>query len=117
MGGDPGTIGEHLTAAHAALVGATEWLLAAPDVDDRLAGASPYLRMFGIVAGGRYLAQSAVAARRQIDARGDDEFLLRKIATAGFYAKQILPHAAGLLPAVTSGAADLDVERPGVAVR
>jgi alkylation response protein AidB-like acyl-CoA dehydrogenase len=112
MGGDLASIGENLAAAHAVLVGATEWLLAAPDVSDRLAGATPYLRMFGTVAGGRYLAASAVAAQRLIEAGSVDRFATDKIATARFYSRQLLPQAAGLLPAVTAGAADLDVVRP-----
>jgi hypothetical protein len=108
VGGDLAVIGENLTAAHAVLRAATEWLLAAPDVEDRLAGATPYLSMFGAVAGGRYLAASAVAARRLLDAGAGDEFLVDKIATARFYARQILPRASGLLPSVTAGAADLE---------
>ena len=35
------------------------------------------------------------------------EFLAQKLVTARFYATQILPTAAGLLPAVTAGPADL----------
>ena len=115
-GGDIASIGENLTAALSALRGATEWLLAAPDVEDRLAGASPYLRMFGIVAGGRYLAASAVAAKRLMDTDAGNGFLADKVATARFYARQLLPQAAGLLPAVTSGAADLETARPSSVV-
>ena len=112
MGGDLEIIGDGLTAAHAVLVGATEWLLAAPQVTDQLAGASPYLRLFGTVAGGRCLTVSAVAAQRLLDTNGSNGFLKDKIATARFYARQVLPQAEGLLPAVTAGAADLEVAWP-----
>ena len=92
----------------ALLAEATEWLAAAEDVNDRLAGASPYLRMFGVVAGGYYLAKSALVATRLLNNGGaGDRFLEAKVVTARFYAEQILPQAAGLLPAVTRGAAPL----------
>ena len=91
---------------------ATEWLLAhgADDPDDALAGATPYLRMFGLVTGGWLLARSALAAARLLRRRRrrlPPEFLEQKVVTARFYAEQLLPQAAGLLPAVTAGAADL----------
>ena len=116
MGRDITPIGENLAAAHSVLEGATEWLLAAPDVVDRLAGATPYLTMFGTVAGGRYLADSALAARQLLNDGSSDNLLDDKIATATFYTKQLLPRAAGLLPAVPAGAADLDIVHPKGAV-
>ena len=106
-GGDLAVIGDHLASAHAALVGATEWLLAAVSVEDRLAGATPYLDLFGLVAGGRYLAEGAAAAPQLMDEGDRRDFLPAKVAAARFYAKQFLPRAAGLLPSVTAGAADL----------
>ncbi len=107
---DLATVGKHLADAHAALRQATDWLLAnAPaDPNNSLAGATPYLRMFGIVTGGWLLARSAAAARRELDAGGGDEaFLRQKVVTARFYAEQLLPQAAGLVPSVTAGPADL----------
>ncbi|MGH9248238.1 MAG: acyl-CoA dehydrogenase [Acidimicrobiales bacterium] len=108
--GDLPTIGKHLAEAHATLRQATDWLLAngRVDPDNALAGATPYLRMCGIVAGGWLLARSAQAAVRALDAgRGDAELLRQKVITARFYAEQLLPQAAGLAPAVTAGPADL----------
>ena len=104
------TIGKRLTEAHASLEQTTDWLLAnAPaDPNNALAGATPYLRMCGIVAGGWLLARSAQAAARGLDqGEGDAEFLRQRIVTARFYAEQLLPQAAGLAPAVTAGPADL----------
>jgi alkylation response protein AidB-like acyl-CoA dehydrogenase len=108
-GGDLAIIGENLATASAALGGVTEWLLAAGDMRDVLAGASPYLKMFGIVAGGYYLAKAALAAA---DMPADDRFANEKIATARFYAAQILPQANSLFPAVTAGAEGLSVVAP-----
>ena len=103
-GGDLAVIGQRLAEGASALSGATEWLLAAGDVRDVLAGSSPYLRMFGTVAGGYSLAKSAIAATRQLSA---NEFLANKVGTARFYAEQILPLANSLMPAVTAGSAAL----------
>jgi 3-(methylsulfanyl)propanoyl-CoA dehydrogenase len=104
------TIGKHLADAHAALTATTDWLLAngLADPNNALAGATPYLRMCGIVTGGWLLARSAQAAQRLLDAgEGDAEFLTQKLVTAKFYAEQLLPQAAGLASAVTAGPGDL----------
>jgi len=94
-----------------ALREATDWIIshgpAGPT--DALAGATPYLRLFGLVIGGWLLARSALAASRLAhDASGPDAtFFQDKIGIARFYAGQLLPQAAGLLPAVTAGAGPL----------
>jgi hypothetical protein len=80
-----------------ALNDATEWLLSA-EPQDGLAGATPYLRLFGLVTGGWLLARSVLA---------DDPLAKEKAVTARFYASTQLPQARGLLGAVTAGAADL----------
>ena len=91
-----------------ALREATDWIMShgLAEPNDALAGATPYLRMFGLVIGGWLLARSALAASRLLhNASGSDAvFLQEKINTARFYAEQLLPQAAGLLPAVTAGA-------------
>jgi alkylation response protein AidB-like acyl-CoA dehydrogenase len=96
----------NLAGAVETLSAATDWLLQQGENAPRAvaAGAMPYLQMFGVVAGGYYLARSALAARRLIEAGEDDVFPANKIVTARFYADQILPQAAARLPAVTAGA-------------
>jgi hypothetical protein len=91
--------GPALADAVAALREATDWLLAngLADPTNALAGASPYLRMFGIAVGGWLLARSAAAPGADAD----------KQAVAAFYATQLLPAARGLLPAVTAGPGSL----------
>ena len=90
---------------------ATDWIAShgPAEPNDALAGATPYLRLFGLVIGGWLLARSALAASRRLrHASGSDAvFLKDKIGTARFYAEQLLPQAAGLLPAVTAGAGPL----------
>jgi alkylation response protein AidB-like acyl-CoA dehydrogenase len=107
-GGDSlAEIGKSLGAAVAGLRQTTSWLLAADDLNDRLAGATPYLRQFGVVAGGYYLARSAKVASDLLTRDGDDAWLEAKVATARFYADQILPQASAVAPAATAGAGQL----------
>jgi 3-(methylthio)propanoyl-CoA dehydrogenase len=111
-GGELAVTGEQLSAAVGTLAETSEWLLAnsAADPNNALAGATPYLRMTGIIAGGWLLTKSALAAAALLE-RGDrafsDEFLRQKLVTARFYATQLLPQANGLAPAVTAGPGDL----------
>jgi alkylation response protein AidB-like acyl-CoA dehydrogenase len=90
-------LGEEWPAAVATLRAATTWILThgASAPNDALAAATPYLRMFGIVAGGWVMARQAIAARTL----GRDD----KLTTARFYLTELLPQATGLLPAVTAG--------------
>jgi len=111
-GGDHAVIADRLADALAALTASTDWLMAngLEDVRHALAGATPYLRQFGIVAGGWLLAESALAADEVAAAGGggfDEGFLAAKRTTARFYATQLLPQAAGLAGAVTAGFEDL----------
>jgi alkylation response protein AidB-like acyl-CoA dehydrogenase len=104
------TIRASLADGVSALREATDWLLTngLKQPVDALAGATPYLRLFGIVTGGWMLARSAVAANRLLaSGEGDVGFLQDKLVTARFYAEQLLPAARGLIPAVTAGAGDL----------
>ena len=97
----------NLATAISTLRDATDHLAAADNID-RLAGAAPYLRLFGIVTGGWLMARQALAASRRL-ASGSTEtdFLRAKLVTANFYCEQLLPQAAGLLSAATAGATDL----------
>ncbi len=97
-----------LATASKALAEAVEYLLATfgKDVKAASAGAVPFLRLMGIVAGGWQLARSAlIAERRLAEGKGDNAFYQAKIATARFFADQLLSQAPGLASAVTSGGA------------
>ncbi|KAA3635689.1 MAG: acyl-CoA dehydrogenase [Armatimonadetes bacterium] len=67
---------------------------------DRMAGATPYLEMLGTLCGGYYLARQAIVAQR--DTSGDP-WLAAKVATARFYATNLLGKVHGLADAATSG--------------
>jgi 3-(methylsulfanyl)propanoyl-CoA dehydrogenase len=77
---------------------ATQWLLAQRGSDAALAGATPYLRMIGTLAGGCMLAEQALAALRE---SGDGA---ARIALTRFFAENIAPQASGLERSVTEGA-------------
>jgi 3-(methylthio)propanoyl-CoA dehydrogenase len=67
------------------------------------AGAVPFLKLMGIVAGGWQMARAALAAERALSS-GDKAFLQAKIATARFYGDQVLVQASGLRDTVVKGA-------------
>jgi 3-(methylthio)propanoyl-CoA dehydrogenase len=105
------TFRTHLREGVSALSDASAWLgarIAAGEYDDALAGATPYLRLFGNVTGGWLMARSALAALRLLESgSGDAAWLQAKVATCRFYGEQLLPSAFGLVPSITAGAAPL----------
>ncbi|WP_417515556.1 acyl-CoA dehydrogenase [Minwuia sp.] len=69
------------------------------------AGAAPFLRLMGLVAGGYLMVKAAMAAADLIDGDGEDKpFLNAKIATAHFFATQLMPGVEALAAAATAGA-------------
>ncbi len=87
---------------------ATAWLLehGPSDMNDALAGSSPYLRMLGTAVCGGLMARSALVALDRLGA-GDDAFHEAKLVSAIFFGEQILPTVNGLLGAVTAGSSTL----------
>ena len=54
----------------------------------------PYLKLWGIVAGGWQMARAALIAKARLDGGAEDfDFYRAKIGTARFYAEHILPQA------------------------
>jgi acyl-CoA dehydrogenase len=93
-----GATAARLSEAVDSLERATTWLLAQKSSDAVLAGATPYLRLFGNTAGGCILAEQAlVALRMSTDGAG-------RSALARFFAENIAVQATGLERAVTEGA-------------
>ena len=81
--------------------------LARGDYQDALAGAYPYMTMFGTVVGGWLMVRSAQAAAGRIGTSGaDDAWLRQKVTTARFYCEHLLPQAASL-EAPASGGSEL----------
>ena len=99
-------IGNELQSAATALKSAVDWVVPAYGKASRAAHAAsvPYLRLWGLVAGGWQLARGAqIAARLLAENKGDPTFYRGKIATARFYAECLLPQAAALARAITLG--------------
>ncbi len=94
-----GRMGDRLGEAVAALTEATVWMgeALATNQNGALAGATPYLRLFGLAAGGHYLARGALVASR--DGGG-----INHIALARFFAENLCVQAQGLADTVTGGA-------------
>jgi alkylation response protein AidB-like acyl-CoA dehydrogenase len=96
-----GTTGAKLRDALGALDRSSKWLLerVASAPNDALAGATPYLRLFGSTLGGCMLAGEALAAKSSGD--GDPQ---RYVAVARFFAENIAVQAASLEKTVTDSA-------------
>ena len=96
-------------AAGAAAVGeAVDFILAKAGTDPRVvfAGAVPFLKLMGIVAGGWQMARAALAAERRLaSGAGDKPFYEAKIATARFFGDYVLTQASGLRASVVEGGA------------
>jgi acyl-CoA dehydrogenase len=95
------TTAERLESAVASLERATGWLADAA-ADGRqeavLAGAQPYLRLFGLTAGTAYLARAALAEAGEAEGR---------TALCRFAAENLLAETAALEDRVTAGADSL----------
>src|SRR5213079_3123676 len=90
-----GTTGAKLRDALGSLERSSKWLLekVASAPNDALAGATPYLRLFGSTLGGCMLAGEALAARDSSEGLGDPQ---RYVTLARFFAENISVQAAAL---------------------
>jgi acyl-CoA dehydrogenase len=95
-----GLTSARLDDAVSSLARTTKWMLGRLDseMEAAFAGASPYLRLFGIAAGGCLLAQQALAALRL------SEEAAPRLALARFFAENIAVQALGLEHTVVEGA-------------
>jgi acyl-CoA dehydrogenase len=95
-----GWSGVRLSEALDSLKRTTQWMLATldKDINQALAGATPYLRLFSVTAGGCLLAQQALAALRLNNETG------ARVALARFFAENIAVQASALERTVVEGA-------------
>jgi alkylation response protein AidB-like acyl-CoA dehydrogenase len=91
--GDGGDLGDRLSGAATHMGELTAWMATA-ELNDRFAGAAPYLRAFALTLGGHYLLKAAQAepAREPL---------------AAFHIRQLLPQVAALCDAAQETAAPL----------
>jgi acyl-CoA dehydrogenase len=95
-----GRMAERLSDTVIALSEATRYLMETMQTnpDAAMAGATPYLRLFGLASGGVYLARGALAAARE----GSSS--TQYIALARFFAENLATAAPGLKETVVGGA-------------
>ena len=112
QGDDLGVIRDALGDGIDALSEATDWIVETyPEAPEAVAaGAVPYLKLMGIVAGGWLMARATLAAGKRLE-KGDDgegggrkgPFYSEKMVSARFYADHILIQAPALAATVTRG--------------
>ena len=101
-----GATAQRLTDAVDSLERTTAYMFAALKnaPQDALAGATPYLRLWGYARGGTALAATALAAHRALQAGETDPALSGRISIARFFAENIANGSGGLELTVTEGA-------------
>jgi alkylation response protein AidB-like acyl-CoA dehydrogenase len=94
-----------LAVGAAAVAESVDYIVAnaGKDVMSAFAGAVPFLKLMGIVAGGWQMARAALAVERGLGG-ADRAFCEAKLATARFYADQVLVQAPALRDTVVKGA-------------
>lgn len=96
-----GRMGDRLGETVTALEEATAYMgkaMAEGRMTDALAGATPYLRLFGLAAGGAYLAKGALeAVRLEVEQ-------VTRIAVARFFAENLCVAGPGLAASILDGA-------------
>ena len=106
--GELAPIRTQLEAGVAALTEASTWIgmTAMSDLGRAFACSVPYLRLWGIVAGGWQMARAAQIAAKKIAAGDPDaEFYRAKLATARFFADAILCTASSLKHQIVNASA------------
>jgi alkylation response protein AidB-like acyl-CoA dehydrogenase len=95
-----GRMGQRMASTVTAFAEATAWMVDAIDNSPNLAlaGATPYLRLFALAAGGHCLAKSALDGLEE-----GGPHALETVAVARFFAENISVAAPGLSAIVTSG--------------
>jgi hypothetical protein len=85
------------------LQAATDFMLTHPNNLDRLYGATDYLTLFGLVAGGHYLARGALGTMKTNE-------MTHKVKTAKFFMDRLLPRTKSYLASILSSKDHLDNE-------
>ncbi len=110
--GDPEVkrVGEALGTALIALNETSQWIgmNAMGDLRKAFACSVPYLRLWGIVAGGWQMARAAaIASEKVASGAADAEFYRAKLATAAFYASHVLSQCAWYRRQIVDGSGDV----------
>ena len=107
---DVKSIGEALLKSLGALTEVSQWMgmTGMGDMNKALACSVPYLKLWGVIAGGWMMAKSALIAAQKL-AAGDPEaeFYKAKLATAKFYTTHVLSQGAYFKKQIVEGSADV----------
>jgi len=99
---------QRLSAGVQAVAECVDFILATAGKDPNaaFAGAVPFLKLMGIVAGGWQLGRAALISESKINKKeGDQSFYAAKISTGRFFADHVLSQAPGLAATVANGSA------------
>jgi hypothetical protein len=102
-------IGTALASALSGMEASTARVLEAwnSDRNEALGASFDYMMQAGYLFGGWAMARAALTAQRRLAEGSDNPFYSRKLATARFYAEQILPRCEGHAGAVATAASSL----------
>ncbi|HEY5341727.1 MAG TPA: acyl-CoA dehydrogenase, partial [Candidatus Aquilonibacter sp.] len=106
---DVKSIGEALLKGVASLAEVSQWIgmNAMGDLKKALACSVPYLKLWGVVAGGWQMARAAKIAAEKIASGDKDPFYPAKITTAKFYASHVLSQGAWYKRQIIDGSGDV----------
>jgi 3-(methylthio)propanoyl-CoA dehydrogenase len=106
---DVKAIGEALLKSLASLAEVSQWIgmNAMGDLRKAFACSVPYLKLWGVTAGGWQMARAAKIAADKIAAGDKDPFYPAKITTAKFYASHVLTQGAWYKRQIIDGAGDV----------
>jgi 3-(methylthio)propanoyl-CoA dehydrogenase len=105
LAGQP-SIRQNLMAGVQAVSDCVDFIVAEKNPNTVFAGAVPFLKLMGIVAGGWQMARAALISEKLLSSKEKDaSFLNAKIATARFYAEHVLVQAPSLRDTVVKGGA------------
>jgi len=94
-------ISSQLAVGVQAVSDCVDFIVGSKDPRATFAGAVPFLKLMGILAGGWQMARAAAISQRKKG--GDTSFFEAKIATARFYGEHVLVQAPGLRDTVVKG--------------
>jgi alkylation response protein AidB-like acyl-CoA dehydrogenase len=101
---------QRLAAGAQAVAESVDFILGAAGKDPNaaFAGAVPFLKLMGIVAGGWQMGRAALICESKLNkGEGDQSFHQAKITTARFFADHVLSQASGLSATVAQGSASV----------
>jgi 3-(methylthio)propanoyl-CoA dehydrogenase len=107
---DVRSIGEALLGELATLTEVSQWIgmTGMGDMNKALACSVPYLKLWGVVAGGWQMARAAqIAAEKLAAGDSEKEFYKAKLATAKFYASHVLSQSAYYKRQIMDGSGDV----------